>query len=86
MTVLSAPHRTLLDAPKGALVCVQEVSGPAGVVLALEEIGIHPGTQLRVLRRAPLGCPLVVALDGARFALRCDSARHVAILDAEAKA
>jgi ferrous iron transport protein A len=43
----------------------------------LMELGIIPGEFLRLIRRAPLGCPLEVEVDGTRFALRLEIAREV---------
>lgn len=70
---------SLLSAPMGRTMTVSEVSGPPDAVIALEEIGIRSGVSLKVLRRAPFGCPLVVAVAGARFALRCDSVRRIQV-------
>ncbi len=45
----------------------------------LAELGFTPGVRVRVLRRAPLGDPLEVAVRGTRFAVRVDEARDVIV-------
>ena len=41
------------------------------------EIGLCPGTLIRLLRRAPLGDPMIFEFRGAQFALRSAEARSI---------
>ncbi len=45
----------------------------------LVELGLTPGQVVRVLRRAPLGDPLELAVRGARLAVRADEAADVLV-------
>lgn len=67
----------LLSSPVGSTVTVAEVLGDDATAFALLDIGVRPGARVRVMRKAPFGCPLEIALDGARFAVRCESARRI---------
>jgi Fe2+ transport system protein FeoA len=58
---------------------VVAIVGTADARTRLMELGFCPGTRLRVVRRAPLGCPLEVEVGGTRFSIRCDLARAVLI-------
>ena len=41
------------------------------------EIGLCPGTLIRLLRRAPLGDPMIFEFRGAQFALRTADAKAI---------
>lgn len=49
-------------------------------ITRLRELGLVPGTRIRVVRRAPLGDPIEVAVRGSRIAMRRSEARHIEIL------
>lgn len=49
-------------------------------ITRLRELGLVPGTKIRVVRRAPLGDPIEVAVRGSRIAMRRSEARHIEIL------
>ena len=44
------------------------LNGTAGE--RLREMGLLPGAPIRLVRRAPLGCPIEFEVGGARLALR----------------
>lgn len=62
-------------------------SGERGVIAALDceppvarrlmELGLVPGTEIVVIRRAPLGDPLEISVRGAHLSLRRSEARHI---------
>ncbi|MSR75423.1 MAG: ferrous iron transport protein A [Planctomycetes bacterium] len=56
-----------------------ELQGSATVALKLAEAGFVPGARVRLVRRAPLGSPLEVEIDGARFSLRAETAALVMV-------
>ena len=51
----------------------------AAASVRLMELGLVPGTILRVVRRAPLGDPLEVEVNGARLALRAVEAAALTV-------
>lgn len=69
---------TLADLPFAALAKVSALDGSEASI-ALMELGIVPGTPIRVLRRAPFGCPLEVDVAGARLAIRRGIAARVSV-------
>lgn len=59
---------------------------PRPIPVRLEELGFVPGTQVEILRRAPLGDPIEVELRGYRVCLRrADLAGLCARPDADAR-
>lgn len=62
-------------------------SGERGVIAALDceppiarrlmELGLVPGTEIVVIRRAPLGDPLEISVRGVHLSLRRTEARHI---------
>lgn len=47
------------------------------VARRLMELGLVPGTEIVVIRRAPLGDPLEVSVRGVHLSLRRSEARHI---------
>ena len=43
----------------------------------LREMGFLPGAPIRLVRRAPLGCPIEFEVGGARLALRARDAAQI---------
>jgi ferrous iron transport protein A len=58
---------------------VKAVDAASPIGRRLLEIGFRPGTQLRVIRRAPLGDPTTYELRGSRFCLRRGEADRIAV-------
>ena len=76
----SVPAALRLDAlPVGAIACVADVTGADAVSLRLLEMGLTPGTQVRVVGRAPLGDPWELEVRGYRLSIRRAEAARVAI-------
>ncbi|MDW7690911.1 FeoA family protein [Flammeovirgaceae bacterium SG7u.111] len=48
-----------------------------GTAAKLIEMGLLPGSRLRLIRTAPLGSPLYIKLDNSSVALRKDEAAHI---------
>ncbi len=65
----------LADLPLGsrARICAHAVPEPG----RLADLGLVPGTPVRVVRRAPLGDPLEIELRGYRLCLRRSEAGSV---------
>jgi ferrous iron transport protein A len=67
---------TLKPGDAGTIVSVQ---GALGVRRRLLEMGLCPGVQVTVLRRAPLGDPIEVRVRGYLLSLRLDQAAQVTL-------
>jgi len=50
---------------------------PEAAAGRLEEMGLLPGATVRMIRRAPLGCPIEFEVGGARLALRRADAAQI---------
>jgi len=59
----------LLDSPKGQLVRVLDYQGGKGVTHKLRQLGLCPGREVKVLRYAPLGGPVMIDVEGRSVAL-----------------
>jgi len=64
----------LKDGESGTILAVR-VEGPAK--RRLIEMGITPGAEVRMRRRAPLGDPMEISLRGYRLSLRKSDARRI---------
>ena len=60
---------TLLQISPGASVRVISFDGGKNLSAKLTQFGIHPGDRLRLLRKAPLGGPLLVECNAREIAL-----------------
>jgi Fe2+ transport system protein FeoA len=77
--------RTLADVPVGAEVVVEDVGGDRNVARRLMEMGLLPGTRVRVARVAPLGDPIELRLRSYSLSIRSLEARSVRVRAAEEK-
>lgn len=59
----------LLDAPKNKPLRIINYSGGKGVDYKLRQLGLTPGRQVKVIRFAPLGGPVMVDVEGRSVAL-----------------
>lgn len=59
----------LIETPKGKTVRVIEYKGGKGVNSKLRQLGLTPGKEVKVLRRAPMGGPLMIDIEGRSIAL-----------------
>ncbi len=69
----------LLGAPRGQAVIVDEVGGDRGFRRRIMEMGLVPGTAVRVVAVAPLGDPLTLELRGGRLSIRKREAAQVRV-------
>lgn len=63
---------TLREVPFGERVRVRALLHDEGTRVRLIELGLIPGAEVRLIRRAPLGCPVEVDVSGTRFSIRGD--------------
>lgn len=66
-----------LDAKETA--AVVRVDGDDAIARRLMDLGFWPGTEIALVRKAPLGDPAEYALRGFRLALRKREARRVVV-------
>lgn len=71
--------RTLADLRVGDEGVVSDVGGDRGVARRLMEMGVLPGTRLRVVRLAPLGDPIEIRLRSYSLSIRRAEARRVLV-------
>ena len=60
---------TLIQVENGKIVRLLEFQGGRGLNQKLTQLGLSPGERARVLRRAPLGGPVLVEVGGRSIAL-----------------
>ncbi|MGA8535147.1 MAG: metal-dependent transcriptional regulator [Candidatus Tumulicola sp.] len=80
---LSEPVRSgvpLAQVAEGRRTVVSGVTYEAPEMLRyLGEVGLRPGTHVRIVEKAPLGGPVTVEIDGARHAISLELARMVIV-------
>lgn len=57
--------------------CIEKVGESGG--LRLLEMGLLPGEQVRIIRRAPLGDPFEIEVKGYRLSIRKTEGREVEV-------
>ena len=74
------PPLTLNQLSVGASAVINAL--PLGVdsLTRLRELGLVPGTKIRLIRRAPMGDPLEVSVRGSRLAMRRSEAIQIEVL------
>ncbi len=71
----------LSDLAVGNTAVIQDMpTGHDAHLTRLRELGLVPGTRVRLVRRAPLGDPIEISVRGSRIAMRCSEAQHIKIL------
>ena len=69
--------RTLATLRKGTRAVVLRILGEEEFAHRLMELGLVPGTEIAVIRRAPLGDPVELKVRGSHFSIRLSEAEHV---------
>jgi ferrous iron transport protein A len=75
---------TLAELPIGVDAIVQTMPTGRSGLTRLREMGIVPGTRIRVTRRAPLGEPIEISVRGSHLSMRNHEAAFIAISPAAA--
>ncbi|MCP3986301.1 MAG: ferrous iron transport protein A [bacterium] len=70
---------SLSGLPIGAAATVIAVDAAEPLGTRLRDLGLHPGTKVICLRRAPLGDPRIYELRGVQLCLRGSEARKVRV-------
>jgi Fe2+ transport system protein FeoA len=71
----TAPKLSDLPAGRSAVITAMPSGRPA--LTRLRELGLVPGTKVKVVRRAPLGEPIEICVRGSRIAMRNHEAAHI---------
>ncbi|NOY94690.1 MAG: ferrous iron transport protein A [Deltaproteobacteria bacterium] len=71
--------RTLSALPPGQKAVVQRVGGPRALRRRLMEMGLLPGTEIEVIRAAPMRDPIELSLRGYRLSIRLAEAAQVTL-------
>lgn len=71
---------TLAEAGLERPVVVQRVGGERAFRRRLMELGLVPGTEVRIAKIAPLGDPLELVARGCRLSIRAAEARAVDVV------
>lgn len=66
----------LKDGETGRILAIQ-VEGPTK--RRLIEMGLTPGAEIQMIKRAPMGDPMEVRVRGYRLTLRADDARRIIV-------
>ena len=61
---------TLASLKIGAQARVVEIAGETAISRRLLEMGVVPGATIRVVKTAPLGCPLEIRVRNSHLAVR----------------
>lgn len=79
VTIAVGDEVTLDALPIGASGNIAKVTGEGRVVRRLFDMGLTPGAEVYLRKKAPLGDPLEITLRGYELSLRKDEASHVLI-------
>ncbi len=74
--------RTLAQLAAGERGVIASVDCPPAIARRLMELGLVPGTTVQVIRRAPLGDPMEIALRGVHLSLRRSEASRIDVTPA----
>jgi len=78
LSIRASEPLTALKPGQRARIEAVELEGPAGT--RLRDLGFLPGTEVRLVRRAPLGDPAVYELRGAQICLRRTEAQAIHVV------
>ena len=70
---------SLAEIPRGRSAIVREVAGPRAFRRRLLEMGLVPGTPVRVVTVAPLGDPLRIEVRGGEWSIRRAEAAQITV-------
>ncbi len=73
---------SLADIPLGRAVIVREVTGANAFRRRLLELGLVPGTKVKIVTVAPLGDPLRIAIRDGEWSIRRAEAAQITVEDA----
>lgn len=71
-------HTTVDQLKKGDKAIITEIDSDT-LPLKLLEMGCLPGNSVELLQIAPLGDPMYLDINGARLAIRKETAKHISV-------
>ncbi len=75
----SAPDVKLSELAAGAAAVLRSMPAAGAAFVRLREMGLLPGTRIKLVRRAPLGDPIEIEVRGYHLSLRRVEAEHVIV-------
>lgn len=63
----------------GSRAVVHDIKAEDSFSRSLLELGLVPGTEIEVVRRAPLGDPIELVVRGSHFSIRRQEARRILV-------
>ncbi|RME70400.1 MAG: ferrous iron transport protein A [Verrucomicrobia bacterium] len=69
----------LSELPAGGMATLKALPLDGGTFVRLREMGLTPGTAIRLVRRAPLGDPIEIEVRGYLLSLRKAEAERVEV-------
>ena len=75
---MPAPTK-LSELPEGSSAVIESVQSGRASLTRLRELGLVPGTTVRIVRRAPLGEPIEISVRGSMLAMRNHDAALISI-------
>jgi Fe2+ transport system protein FeoA len=76
---MSEDPQTLADVGVGRRAVVGRMTCPRAIRIRLLEMGLVPGTEVIVTRRAPLGDPIELSVRGYKLSIRKAEARAISL-------
>lgn len=76
---MSAGTIKLSDLAPGSVAVLRELPTAGTTFLRLREMGLLPGTRIKLVRRAPLGDPIEIEVRGYHLSLRKGEAEQVRV-------
>ncbi len=70
---------SLADLPLQTNATIERIDGRRTWRLRLLELGLVPGTEIRVVQVAPMGDPLELSVRGARLSIRASEAAAIQV-------
>jgi len=70
-------RKSLSQLSIGESAILGEMTLPETASMRLQEMGLLPGSSIRLIRRAPLGCPMEFEVAGSRLAIRISDASNI---------
>lgn len=70
---------SLAEIPLGSAAKVMGIAGPRAFRRRLLEMGLVPGTEVRVVTIAPLGDPLRIEVRGGQWSIRRSEATQISV-------
>jgi ferrous iron transport protein A len=73
----------LSDLEQGTSAVIASIPSGDTSMTRLRELGLLPGTTIKIIRRAPLGDPIEISVRGSLISLRANEAKQIEMRPAE---